>query len=237
MIEEALESFIRQDYKGEKELIIVNDFEKQIFHFNHPEVKIFNFKRKIKTLGMKRNIATEIASGEYILPWDDDDIHLPNRISWSVKSIINSEEEFVICNKTYDLQYNNELVLDNNGYPSTSIFTKNIFNKVNGYPVDRDAGEDNGLISKISNIKIVNITLSDVFYIYRRLSGNIVHLTTLGRNKAGTVSGGLMVQQIIDKFVKEKKIPTGEIALTPAWQRDYIKDVNSLVYKLQKNKI
>ena len=38
-----------------KELIIVNDCPKQELIINHPQVKIFNFKKRFKTVGGKRN--------------------------------------------------------------------------------------------------------------------------------------------------------------------------------------
>ena len=39
-LEEAIYSFLQQDYPGEKELVIVNDYPKQKLIFDHPEIKI-----------------------------------------------------------------------------------------------------------------------------------------------------------------------------------------------------
>jgi GT2 family glycosyltransferase len=35
VLEEAIESFLRQDYKGEKELVVLNDFADQTLVFDH----------------------------------------------------------------------------------------------------------------------------------------------------------------------------------------------------------
>ena len=47
VLEEAIESFLRQDYEGPKELIVLNDFTQQTLHFEHPEVKIINAEQRI----------------------------------------------------------------------------------------------------------------------------------------------------------------------------------------------
>ncbi|MCL4258972.1 MAG: glycosyltransferase family 2 protein, partial [Anaerolineales bacterium] len=36
LLEEAIESFLRQDYPGQKELIVLNDYAGQTLHFDHP---------------------------------------------------------------------------------------------------------------------------------------------------------------------------------------------------------
>lgn len=41
-LEESLQSFLNQDYDGEKELVIVNDYPEQKLIFDHPDVRIFN---------------------------------------------------------------------------------------------------------------------------------------------------------------------------------------------------
>jgi len=42
LLEEAIYSFLIQDYLGEKELVILNDYEKQELVFDYPEIRIFN---------------------------------------------------------------------------------------------------------------------------------------------------------------------------------------------------
>jgi len=42
-LEEALQSFLLQDYAGERELVIVNDYPLQTLHFDHPQVRIYTW--------------------------------------------------------------------------------------------------------------------------------------------------------------------------------------------------
>ena len=46
LLEEAIESFLRQDYQGQKELIVLNDLPQEELLFNHPEVHIINVSKR-----------------------------------------------------------------------------------------------------------------------------------------------------------------------------------------------
>lgn len=87
LLNEALESYLRQDYKGEKELIICNDTPGQTLLFKHPEVRIINCHDRFPTLGAKIQFMIDHAEGDYICRWDDDDISLPWRLSCSMGHI------------------------------------------------------------------------------------------------------------------------------------------------------
>src|SRR5690606_25544357 len=85
LLEEALYSFLRQDYLGTKELIILNDYEQQALTFDHPEVKIINFPRRLHTLGEKYKAAVGLCTHDLIFVWHDDDIYLPRHLSHAVR--------------------------------------------------------------------------------------------------------------------------------------------------------
>jgi hypothetical protein len=42
VLEEAIHSFLQQDYAGPKEMIVLNDYADQILAFDHPEVQVIN---------------------------------------------------------------------------------------------------------------------------------------------------------------------------------------------------
>ena len=50
LLEEAVHSFLIQEYNGPKELIIVNDYPLQTLIFNHPEVKVINTDTTFPTI-------------------------------------------------------------------------------------------------------------------------------------------------------------------------------------------
>ena len=84
VLEEAIYSFLRQDYGGRKELIILNDYVEQTLRFDHPEVRVINLPVRFRTVGEKRNAAIALAKHDLLFVWDDDDIYLSHRLRFSV---------------------------------------------------------------------------------------------------------------------------------------------------------
>jgi len=94
LLNEAVGSFIWQNYEGPKELVILNDNENQTLTTNITNIRIINITSKIKTLGEKYNLMLELVRGSIIFPWEDDDISLPNRIKQGVDKLTNNLTEF-----------------------------------------------------------------------------------------------------------------------------------------------
>lgn len=86
LVAEAVESFLRQDYEN-KELILLNDCPEQTLYFNHRQVRVINANHRFPTLGAKLHWMLQQAQGEYICRWDDDDISLPWRLSYSASKV------------------------------------------------------------------------------------------------------------------------------------------------------
>ncbi len=103
LLEEALQSFLMQDYSAEKELIILNDEPEQVLQFKHPQVIIKNMSARAPDLATKYNFAASLATGQMIVPWDDDDVYLPHRFStiaarqqgnlWFTDNLFTDDEE------------------------------------------------------------------------------------------------------------------------------------------------
>ncbi|MBV7332940.1 glycosyltransferase [Chloroflexi bacterium TSY] len=75
LLEEAIYSFLRQDYPGEKELIVLNDFAEQTLEFDHPEVRIVNLPKRFHSVGEKYKAAAALATHDLVFVWHDDDIY------------------------------------------------------------------------------------------------------------------------------------------------------------------
>lgn len=88
---EALACFLNQDYP-EKELIIYNTYPRQTITGNWPQVKIFNCTERPSTLGKSRNLAIELATGDIMMPWDDDNLYMP----WLLAAMANAFEELAV---------------------------------------------------------------------------------------------------------------------------------------------
>jgi len=81
----AVTLFLRQDYPC-TELVIIGDEESPAVALlpAHERIRHFKLDRKLK-LGMKRNYACELAKGDIIMHWDDDDWYAPDWISSQVR--------------------------------------------------------------------------------------------------------------------------------------------------------
>ena len=86
LLEESIQSFLRQTYAGPMELVIVNDLAEQTLVLpDCPDnIRVFNLDTRCDNLGQKRNEVAKLCSSELIITWSDDDIHLPNRIANNV---------------------------------------------------------------------------------------------------------------------------------------------------------
>ncbi|HSG39802.1 MAG TPA: DUF6065 family protein [Thermoanaerobaculia bacterium] len=84
LLEEAIHSFLRQDYPGPKELIVLNDTEGQTLVYDHPEVQVVNVPRRFHSAAEKHKAAVGLASHALIFPWPEDGISLPHRLSFTV---------------------------------------------------------------------------------------------------------------------------------------------------------
>lgn len=88
LIEEAIESFVRQSYPAQhRELVILNDCAEQKLECHVPGVKVINVAERFPSLGDKLNHLVECAAGDVLIPWDDDDISLRDRLSQAVDMI------------------------------------------------------------------------------------------------------------------------------------------------------
>ena len=94
LLEEAIESFLRQSYRN-KELLVLNDCGAQELTIGSEAqacgVRIVNEKTRYATLGEKYNAAIRLATGAFIMPWEDDDLSLPWRIASSVLHVADAD--------------------------------------------------------------------------------------------------------------------------------------------------
>jgi len=207
LLEEAVQSFVLQDYPGPRELIILNDCREHQLVCDVPGVIVINDWYRAPTLGDKYNRMLELARGTFICTWEDDDISLPWRISESVKRIgnadyFNPKSYWVINGDVFQFE-------QNTGYAhNASMYRKDTALKVGGYPSDckQDAGMDSRLRS---SGKVVQgpLNVSDSFYIYRW--GVTDHLS--GASDPGASYTARMGHHKIH----------GTFHLRPQWKQDY----------------
>ncbi len=108
-LSEALTCFLMQDYPNRELLILNNNSVPLECHL--PKVRLFN-EPKYPTLGDCRNRLIELAEGEFVRTWDDDDLYLPWTLRQGVENIGEApawkpaRSWFSAQNRKYDLADN-----------------------------------------------------------------------------------------------------------------------------------
>ena len=88
LVEEAIESFLRQTYTR-SELVIINDTPGQTLLLDNPthRIRLVNYDKRFGSLGEKCNLGLHTCYGDYVTRWDDDDISLPHRLEECVQRL------------------------------------------------------------------------------------------------------------------------------------------------------
>ena len=228
LVDEAVESFLRQDYPH-KQLILMNDCPSQ--HVTLPEeleaepIFIINAQQRSKTLGDKYNLMVIMATGDLLMPWEDDDISLPHRISKSVECIgdadyYNPQQSWFLDGRGLHLDHSHGVC------HNASIFSRQAWTKVGGYPSvsgPQDAQMD-GKLKRAGDVSDAPTLTSpeDWWYIYRWGVSDI-HLSAYADTQAAWDAHG------------ERDVEEGAFELTPSWRGDYAAKCAEMVAAHKQN--
>lgn len=218
-LEEAVESFLRQDYKGPKELVILNDRDDQNIIFDHPEVKIFNMPYRITPIGAKFNTLVSLCEGNVLFCWDDDDIYLPHRISYSLERM--KDGVYHTTDAFFEKSAKN-IEASSNMFHSTHAISTKLFNDIGGYreydkcSVDVDLKSD--ITRKLKREYSTPTPVSERFYIYRWSTVGTYHLSGWGGSHADVSKS---TEAVVEGEKARGKVPTGDIVLKPKWSYEY----------------
>lgn len=222
LLEEAIQSFLQQDYPGPKELIVLNDYDGQTLAFDHPEVRIVNRAERFPSLGEKFNAAVALASHDLLFVWHDDDISLPHRLSFSVAQCGEGRVFFKAENAWF---WNDGRLSgpEKNVFHGGSCWRRALFDKVHGYPsVEQRYDvefEQRCQGAALGPLKVATLMLDEVYYLYRWNGTGSYHASVMGGDvsarKPQTVPGHVAEQ------AARGQIPQGRVQLEPRWRTDY----------------
>ena len=218
VLEESLESFLRQNYEGEKELVILNDLKDNTLSFDHPQVKIFNVKDHITPLGKKFNETVKLCTGEILFPWEDDDIFFPHKIKYTVEHMVRG---FFHTGRAF-FELEDKLIVTENYFHCNMAMSRELWNKVGGYSETIDnCTLDVDLMQRLkkeADFKGYDIDFEDIFYVYRWGTTGSYHASGWGSKE------GVKISENVEKMVSDKDI-VGNYILKPFWKYDYHKAV------------
>lgn len=212
-VSESIGMFFAQDYPN-KELIILNDCADQHFECTSPNVRVINSEHRYPTLGEKRNAAIEAAKGEVIAVWDDDDIYLPWRISFSLAEMTRHKTEFYRPEEFW-AYWGEENLHDNRSTPgwvnhAFVLFTKSLWRQVGGYPI-QNLNEDSLFFGRIhqrlnSSFLAYPLNQEDRFFVLRGKS-KYAHMSISGGQNPLDLTPGhydLRPLPIVDTLLREQ---------------------------------
>ena len=229
-LEESLHSFLLQDYPGEKELVIVNDYPLQKLKFDHPDVRIYNLDETFKTIGEKENYATELCRGEIICQWDDDDVAMP----WHLRNV---EKYFTndvnILHWNPGVFYNNGKITDITWTGNSGIvFRKSAWKAIGGHPIE-NAGYDMTFIEQLNKYGgrlFAKPPKEEASWFYM-WGGRGYHMSGLGTDTKDRANVIERHSTHVENLRRKGLIPTGDVQLNPHWEIDYQSQFNEYVRK------
>jgi len=219
-LNEAVYSFLNQDYKGEKELLIVNDHPDVQYVFKHPEVRIINCSERFESLGEKLNYLFEQSTYEWVINWPDDDIQFSWAVSFQMAQIAEKPKQLFVPQGYFSLTNGGKpfrggirnlkkpLYIWGKGHlPGLISCTKKAWKIVGGYShIDR--AEDIHFVMDLKRRGFFSgfcpLKPSESYYIWRWNCGWI---------------------QMSKNRVRWESNDKGHFKIEPQWYRDYPKEV------------
>jgi glycosyltransferase involved in cell wall biosynthesis len=215
MLEECVESFLRQTYPN-KEMLICNDTPQQLLKFDHPQVKIFNLSKRFENVGQKIGFMIENTDANVFARMDDDDCYLP----WHLTQLMDKMGSQLEWHPDSHLfMYNGEvsLVTHHSNLHVSGIFRREVVELIGGYPGEPPGREDqifNELLIQhgIEHQELI-FSIENVSHVYKLYEGGR-HLSARKPNQTRT-----------ERWAELGALPiqAGEFEIKPHWKQNYVR--------------
>ncbi len=217
-LEESIECFLRQDYPGIKQMVILNDFAEQELIFQHPEVVVINLREQIKPLGRKFASNVNMCSHAVLAVWEDDDYFLP----WHLRMAVDRMRDGIFhSGVAWVHTAPGSLHKSGNHFHGNLVFTRELYESVGGYhPID-NCTVDVSLMGRFTQ-RLGHYSQhpdpEDMSYIYRWGCG-LYHGSGWG---TGIDNVSDLAANSVQHGKAMGKVKTGKIILRPHWREDYV---------------
>lgn len=125
LLEEAIQSFLEQDFDGLSELVIINDSGIE-YVYSNDKVRIINVEKRFSSIGEKLSFGFSKCKYEYIYRLDDDDLLAPWALSDTVKDIMNYPNYDIYRSDGHYLFQDNRFIKISGNVNNGNVYTKNI---------------------------------------------------------------------------------------------------------------
>jgi len=217
LLEEAIESFLRQDNSYENEMVVINDCKDIDYIFDHPQVRIINHKERFPSISEKLKFGFEQCKYRYIYRLDDDDLLSFTGLSTACEDILENPGCDVYRSKGFYFFVNNEYQGITSNVNNGNIYTKKYVERIK-WP-DASIGED-AEITFNQGAKWFEPVDKKPTMIYRWGMGTF-HLSG-----AGDRPSHLALQQA-DESLSKISNATGTIYLNPHFKENYYEKIRT----------
>jgi len=235
LLEEAIECFLRQDYLGQMDMVILNDHEEiKIEWDGAPDnIQIINLDKRLPSIGEKRNMCVDFSKGQLCCPWDDDDLCFSWRFAVSVQEMKNHHyykpdyswywgelgHPDAVHSKIY-------LKPRKNIFHSQGMWSREAYEVIGKYKAEQ-SGQDitfEQAIRKNGYIDVHPLNLKDLFYVYRYGKTGSFHLSQWGKNN-GYDEAPVWIKN-------HSKVKPGIYKLNPHWDYNYVEWIDTNISDL-----
>jgi len=208
LLEEAIESFLRQD--GEYEMVVINDSAAVEYVYNHPRVKILNCKERFPSIAAKLEWGYKQCKYDYIYRLDDDDLIGPNGLNITEKGIISNPGHEIYRGPSHYFFSDNKYLQKTDNINNGNCYSKFYLDRI-VWP-DK-SGDEDADITFGHNANI--FTLPEITMIYR-WGMNTLHISGMGI---------LPSKEVLERTDKVLHGESGVITLNPHFKEDYYRQI------------
>ena len=224
LLEEAIESFLRQDFQGEAEMLIINDSPKVEYVLNNSKIWIINIKERFPSIGQKLKYGFSQCNYDYIYRLDDDDLLAPWALSNTSEDILqNPNHEIYRSNGHYFFEHNQyKMTADNTN--NGNVYTKKYLSRIE-IP-SSSMGEDYAITFNFK-ANIYESPREKKTMIYR-WGMNTYHISGMGDLSNTAIYD--WTDSIVQSDSKEKRtgFEEGVLELRPHFEKEYYQQLPSV---------
>lgn len=209
LLEEAIQSFLLQDYTGESEMVIINDSPEVKYHIDHPKVRVINCEQRFPSIASKLEWGYKQCKYDYIYRLDDDDLLAPHALSLVHDDIEQNPGNDIYRSKYHYFFSNNSYIQLSDNINTGNVYTKEYLDRIT-FP-DK-SGDEDADITFHHGAEIYTAFRKECTMIYRWGMGTY-HISGMGANPND------VILERTDQSIPTKE--EGDIRLMPHFKHDY----------------
>jgi glycosyltransferase involved in cell wall biosynthesis len=211
LLEEAIESFLKQDMT-DSEMVIINDNPEVDYIYTHDRVRVINHKERFPSISAKLEWGYKQCKYDYIYRLDDDDLLSP----WGLENV----KADILANPGFEIYrgrgmyffVNNKFESEGANINNGNVYTKAYLDRIK-FP-DK-SGDEDVYITYRNDATIYESTLKHSM-IYRWGMATL-HISGMG------IQPNEVILAQADKMLDAT---TGDIVLNPHFDNDYYSQIN-----------